>query len=323
MAGAGHLKIFLGYASGVGKSFRMFDEARRRRERGQDIVIAGVQPVMPPEVEALLPRLEIIPLRAGNAIDVDAVLRRRPAVCFIDGLAYANPSGARNPYRWQDVLDVVHAGVKVIGSVNIQYVAELRNEIQSITGKPVADTVPLSFLQAADEIEIVDAPATGSASLSRLREIALVLAADIVDHQLNIYLEEHGIAQPPPANERILICLTPRANADRMIATATLIARRFHGELLAAWVRQHDLAPAAQAAIDTKLAAARVAGAKIEILEGEDPVAAILDFARARGVTQLFIGHTQRSGFAAHLLGSPVDRLIRRAEGMDLRIFPQ
>lgn len=323
MAAAGHLKIFLGYASGVGKSFRMFDEARRRRERGQDVVIAGLQPVMPPEVEALLSHLEIIPLRAGNAIDVDAVVRRRPAVCFIDGLAYSNPPGARNPCRWQDVLDIVHAGAKVIGSINIQYVAELRPEVQSITGKPVADTVPLSFLQAADEIEIVDAPASDSASLSRLREVALVLAADLVDHQLTVYLEEHGIAQPPPANERILICLTPRANAERMIATATLIARRFHCELLAAWVRQPGLSPAAQAAIDAKLAAARAAGAKVEVLNGEDPVAAILEFARARAVTQLFLGHTQNSGLATRLWGSPVDRFIRRAEGMDLRIFPQ
>jgi two-component system sensor histidine kinase KdpD len=319
----GHLKVFLGYASGVGKSFRMFDEARRRRARGQDVVIAGVQPAMPADVEAILPQLEIIPLRPGNAIDVEGVIGRRPAVCIIDGLAYANPPGSRNPHRWQDVLEIVAAGVKVIGSINIQYVAELRAEVEAITGKRVADTVPLSFLQTADEIEIVDAPARDSARLSRLREIALVLAADIVDRQLTAYLEEHGIAQLPPSNERVLICVTPRANTARMVETAALVARRFHGELLAAWVRQPALPPAAAAAIEEKLAAARAAGAKVEILEGEDPVAAILDFARARGVTQIFIGHTQRRGLGARLWGSPVDRLIRESHGMDLRIFPQ
>jgi two-component system sensor histidine kinase KdpD len=270
-----------------------------------------------------MPHLEIIPLRAGNAVDVDAVIRRHPAVCLIDGLAYANPPGSRNPARWQDVLDIVAAGVKVIGSINIQYVAELRAEVEAITGKPVADTVPLSFLQAADEVEIVDAAANDSIHVSRLREIALVLAADLVDHQLTEYLEQHGVAQLPPANERILICLTPRANAARMIETAGLVARRFHGELIAAYVRQPGLPASAQAALDEKLEAARAAGARIEMLDGEDAAAAILDFARARGVTQIFIGHTQRTGFGARLWGSPVDRLIRHSEGMDVRIFPQ
>src|SRR5207249_7774173 len=108
----GRLKIFLGYASGVGKSFRMLDEARRRRERGQDVVVGAVQPQVPPEVEALLTKLEVIPLKQidhGMAIDVDALIKRHPAVCFIDGLAYDNPPGSRNPTRWQDVQDLLPA----------------------------------------------------------------------------------------------------------------------------------------------------------------------------------------------------------------------
>ena len=158
----GHLKIFLGYASGVGKTLRMLHEARRRRERGQDVVIGAVQPQAPPEAQELLDHLEVIPLKVvgrRTAIDVDALIRRRPAICIIDGLAYDNPPGVRNAARWQDVQDLVNAGLKVIGSINIQYIEELRDEVEAITGKHVTQTVPISFIKSADEIEIVDAPA--------------------------------------------------------------------------------------------------------------------------------------------------------------------
>ena len=158
----GRLKIFLGYASGVGKSLRMFDEARRRRERGQDIVVAAVQPRVPVEVDALLRNLEVIPLKSGGdhaAIDMDALMRRNPAVCVVDGLAYDNPPGSRNPTRWQDVQDLLGAGMKVIGSINIQYIAELSEQVEAITGKHVTETVPVAFIKSADEIELVDAPA--------------------------------------------------------------------------------------------------------------------------------------------------------------------
>ncbi len=132
----GQLKIFLGYASGVGKSFRMLDEARRRRERGQDVVVGAVQPKVPLEVEAVLAKLEVVPLQTlwGQPVmDVDALLRRRPAVCIIDGLAYDNPPGARHATRWQDAEELLCAGTKVIGSVNIQYIEELRQEVEAIT----------------------------------------------------------------------------------------------------------------------------------------------------------------------------------------------
>lgn len=326
----GYLKIFLGYASGVGKSFRMLDEARRRRERGQDVVIGGIQPKMPPDVESLLRSLEVIPLQAmegGNAVDVEALARRHPAVCFIDGLAYNNPPGARNPTRWQDVEDLLNAGIKVIGSVNIQYVAELHEQVEAITGKHVTETVPMAFVKSADEIEIVDAPQEEPGDrqqrLSRLRELALVLAADVVDHQLLEYLGRHGIKQDLGTHERILVCITPRANVREMMETARIIADRFHAELIAAYVKQDQISPADQAVLEEKLSIARVAGASIEILEGEDPVSAILDFARSCGITQLFIGHSQRSGIGPRLWGNPVEKLIRRSRGMDVRVFPQ
>lgn len=337
----GRLKIFLGYASGVGKSFRMLDEARRRRERGQDVVVGAIQPKVPPDVEKLLQMLEVIPLKTfgqESAMDVEALIRRHPAVCVIDGLAYDNPPGARNPTRWRDVEDLLKNGISVISSINIQYVAELREQVEAITGKQVTQTVPTSFIKSADEIEIVDAPpqqpierlpeqqvdaVKRGQQLSKLRELTLVLAADVVDHQLSDYLERHGIKQQFGAQERILVCITPRANVNEMVETARTIAERFHGELIAAYVNQPQTSAADKAALDDKMAIARAAGARIEILDGENPVDAILDFARSRGVTQIFIGHSQRSGFWSRILGNPVDQLIARSRGMDVRVFPQ
>ncbi|HSC57904.1 MAG TPA: hypothetical protein VLC51_11915, partial [Nitrospira sp.] len=209
----GYLKIFLGYASGVGKSYRMLDEARRRRERGQDVVVGAMQPQVPVEVESLLRKLELIPLKqidGGTAIDVEAIIRRHPAVCFIDGLAYDNPPGSRNPTRWQDVRDLLNSGIKVVASINIQYIGELREQIETITGKQTKEAVPVSFIKSADEIEIVDAPPEEPIErtpeeevdarrreqrLSKLRELALILTADVVDHQLQEYLDRHGIRQ--------------------------------------------------------------------------------------------------------------------------------
>jgi len=337
--GKGRLKIFLGYASGVGKSFRMLDEARRRRERGQDVVIGAVQPKVTAEVQKLLDKIEVIPLRKyrdGSAMDVEAILRRHPAVCVIDGLAFNNPSGLRNSTRWQDAKQLVRAGVKVIASINIQYVEELRERVEAITGKHVTETVPTSFIRGADEIEIVDAPPEEPIEHSVeqqldaekrqekytiLREMALVLAADVVDHQLSEYLEKHGTTQHFGAQERILVCITPRANSDVMIQTARTFAERFHAEMVVAYVRQPDLSSADKLALEEKLAYARSAGAQIEILDGEDPVDSILDFARSRGITQLFIGHTQTR--RKWSWSDPVDKLIRRSKGMDVRIFPQ
>jgi two-component system, OmpR family, sensor histidine kinase KdpD len=337
----GRLKVFLGYASGVGKSYRMLDEARRRRERGQDVVIGAVQPLVPPEVEALLKNLEVIPLRTvggGTAIDVDALIRRHPTVCFVDGLAYDNPPGTRNPTRWQDVQDLLDAGIKVIATVNIQYVKELRDQVEAITGKQVKETVPVTFIKSADEIEIVDVPAEEpierspeqqldaarrAQKLSRLRELALVLAADVVDHQLTGYLERHGIPPSFSATERILIGITPRANIQAMLEIGLMIAERFHGELIVAYVNQPDISPEDRAALEEKLAAAGAAGARVEILEGADPAEALFNFAKSRGVTQLFVGHSQRSGIRARILGSPIDKLIRLSQDMDVRVFPQ
>src|SRR6202050_3100703 len=210
----GRLKVFLGYASGVGKSFRMLDEGRRRHERGQDVVVGAIQPKTSHEVECVLSKLEVIPLREVDGIpvmDTPAILKRHPAVCLVDGLAYDNPPGSPHASRWEDVNELLDAGISVITSVNIQYIDDLRGRVQRITGKIVTQTVPRSFLNSADEIVVVDAPpemciardgqmgggtAGPQQKLSELREIALLLAADVVDKKLEAYRHRNG----PPQN---------------------------------------------------------------------------------------------------------------------------
>ncbi|MGH9565317.1 MAG: universal stress protein [Candidatus Angelobacter sp.] len=336
----GYLKIFLGYASGVGKSFRMLDEARRRSARGQDVVIGAIQSPVAPEVEAILHKLEVVPLKeidGGTVLDVDMLLQRHPAVCIIDGLAYDNPPGSRNKTRWEDARQLVQAGLKVISAVNIQFITELCEEVEVLTGKHVTETVPVAFIRSADEIEIVDAPPlqdiqhspseqekieNRQQKLLRLREMALVLAADVVDQQLTRYLESHGIRQQFGAQERILVCLTADSNAEEMIRTAQTIAQRFYGELFVVNVDQPEISSVDRAALDAKLAFARTAGARVHILHGRNRIEAVLEFARSRGITQIFIGHSHRSNFWSKLLGNSVDRLVRQSRGMDVRIFP-
>jgi two-component system sensor histidine kinase KdpD len=338
----GKLKVFLGYASGVGKSFRMLDEGRRRSERGQDVVVGAIQPKTSPEIDSLLNKLEVIPLGYADGIpvmDLPAILKRHPGVCLVDGLAYDNPPGSRNPSRWQDVEELLEAGISVISSVNIQYIDELRARVEKITHKGVTQTVPLSFLHSADEIVVVDAPPemcmtrggdgqtqaetySEAQKLSELREIALLLAADVVDRQLEAYLQRNGITQTFGAQERILVCITPRANGSAMIESGRRNADRFHGDLTVAYVSQPEISADDQGALERNLAIARAANAHIEILDGEDAIDTILKFARERGITQIFVGHSARERWWQNLTGTPLDRLIRGANDIDVRVFP-
>ncbi|MFN0169457.1 MAG: hypothetical protein ACKV22_23805 [Bryobacteraceae bacterium] len=338
----GKLKVFLGYASGVGKSFRMFDEGRRRKARGQDVVVAAVQPSAPPEVEELLRGFEVIPPRVDLAqpcINVAAVLLRRPKVCLIDGLAYRNPPGSKNSERWQDVEELLGAGISVVTSVNIQYVKELQPRIEGIRGRKLTESVPGSFLHKADDIELVDAPprycverspgggadrdtAQRQRQLSELREMALVLAAEVVDHQLEQYLRRQGIEQIWGTHERILVCITPRSNAALMIQRGRRHADRFHGDLHVVYVQQDDLDPNDQHTLNQNLECARNARAHVEVLHGEDPIAAILRYASKNGITQIFVGHSQRTGWLNRFKANPVERFILETEGIDVRIFP-
>lgn len=338
----GRLKVFFGYASGVGKSFRMLDEGRRRHERGQDVVVGAIQPRLPADLQQTINTLEVIPLGqvdGRTVMDLAAILKRRPKVCLVDGLAYDNPPGMAHQSRWEDVAVLLEAGISVITSVNLQHIEEMSAQVEAITGKHVTQTVPLSFLQTADEIVVVDIPPESCMSvsedgksnaphrlsqmqLSELRELALLLAADVVDKQLERYLERHGIEQSWGTQERIMVCLSPRADSERMIESGARNRDRFHGELVATHLNRPDWSPEQRKRVDQGVELARRRGAEIVELDGEDSVDTILRFARHRGITQIYVGHKGRDSWWERAFGSDLDRLISSAEGIDVRVFP-
>ncbi|MGH9344284.1 MAG: hypothetical protein ACRD19_11035 [Terriglobia bacterium] len=333
------LKIFLGYSSGVGKSYRMLDEGRRRKERGQDVVVGALQEKVTPDAAGALRHLEVLPVTLVDNVpmmNVPALLRRRPQICLVDGLAYNHPLGSSHAKRWQDVEQLLGAGISVITTVNLQHIEEYRDEVERLTGKRARDTVPMSFVNTADEIVVVDAPAAAcldrdnppdllsrptdrDQQLSSLRELALLLVAEVVDRQLANYLERNGIEQTWGTQERILVVLTSGADAETLVASGQRNAQRFHGELYVAY-------PAAQsedAAFDRLLREARSAGAHLEEIPTSGVLEFILDLANARGITQIFVGQSGGPRLRNWTYASLPDRLIRSVDGIDIQVFPK
>lgn len=317
----------------------MFDEGRRRKARGQDVVVGAVQSKVTPDIQEILSRLDSVPAistrhagRDYEVIDLAALFRRHPEICLIDGLAYDNPPGSRNPQRWQDVRELLDRGIGIITAVNVQHIKEQQDKVERITAKRSPYSVPEEFLREADEIEIVDAPPDAlldrtqdgnmpdSRRLAELRELALLLAADVVERQLQEYLDSHGVAAGWGAQERILVCLTPKSNATDMLRSGQRNAARFHGALLAAYVEQESLSPLDRQQLNGHLELARELGAEVHCLKHDDFVEAILTFAREQRVTQIFVGHSLKG--RRWLWRGPIDRLIDAAENFDVRLFP-
>jgi two-component system sensor histidine kinase KdpD len=270
-------------------------------------------------------------------MDIETILARSPKVCLVDGLAYDNPSGSKHEKRWQDVEELLEHGIAVITSVNLQHIEEKRERVSAITGKQVMETVPISFLNKADEIVVVDAPPETCMigvhdntsrtrmtqhQLSELREIALLLAADVVDEQLERYLARHGIKQSWGTQERILIVLSPNDNSERMLGSGSRNRDRFHGELVTAHFNRPEWNSGQRASVETGLKLAKEYGSEIVELDGDDMADTILEFARQRGITQIYVGHKGRETWYERAFGSSLEKLIRVAEGIDVRVFP-
>ena len=209
-------------------------------------------------------------------IDVPAVIARHPQVCLVDGLAYDNPPGCRHRKRYEDVEELLEAGISVLTSINLEYIAEQQEFVRGILGTTKAETVPQEFIDRADEVVIVDAPpeadeAIGANKLSQLRQRALLLTADVVDRQLEAYLRLNGLQSSWGTQERILVCMTPRANASKMLASGRRNADRFHGELFAIYVTQDNLTAEDRMALERNVTLARAQQAHVETLEGKDP----------------------------------------------------
>ncbi len=328
----GTLRVYLGAAPGVGKTYAALDEAHRRHDRGTDVVVGFVETHGRPKTAALLAGLEVVPRKeisyrdaVFTEMDVDAVLARRPAVALVDELAHTNVPGGRNAKRWQDVHELLDAGIDVISNVNIQHMDSLNDVVETITGVAQRETVPDDVVRDADQVELVDmapealrrrmahgniyAPEKIDAALSNyfrvgnltaLREIALLWVADKVDEQLDRYRAEHGIAGTWETRERVVVALTGGPEGDTLIRRAVRIADRSKGsDLLAIHVARSDgLTGANPQALARQRALVESLGGTYHQVIGEDVPTALLDFARAENATQLVLGASRRGRLA-------------------------
>jgi len=353
--GRGHLRIYLGSAAGVGKTYAMLSEGHRRAERGADVVVGFAEPHARPQTIALLDGLEVVPratLEYRGAtfgeMDVDAVLARRPGIALVDELAHTNVPGSRNEKRWQDVEELLDAGIDVISAVNIQHLESLNDVVEKITGVPQRETVPDAIVRAADQVELVDmtpealrrrmahgniyppekidAALTNyfrSGNLAALRELALLWLADKVDEGLQRYRVEHKIQGSWEARERVVVALTGGPEGKTLIRRAARIAARSAGgDLLAVHVTKSDgLTGADPAALADQRRLTESVGGTYHQVVGDDIPEALLTFARAENATQLVLGASRRSWLAATLTGPGIGaRTIRGSGDIDVHI---
>ncbi|MGN9782569.1 DUF4118 domain-containing protein [Nonomuraea sp. ZG12] len=325
----GRLRVYVGAAPGVGKTYAMLSEGRRARERGKDVVVGLVEDHGRRHTAALLDGLEVIPRKRlvhGSAeLDVEAVVARAPKVALIDELAHTNAPGSANAKRWQDVDVILDAGIDVVSTVNIEHLESVSDVAQAITGMPQPETVPDEVVRRADQVELVDmAPealrrrlahgdvyAAGEVdaalsnyfrvgNLTALRELALLWVAGKVDDQLGRYRAEHGIAGTWEARERVVVALTGGPEGDTLVRRAARIAARNTGaDLLAVHVTPAAGTPGAD---PPGLARLRILveslGGSYHHVVGEDIPRALLDFARGVNATQLVLGASRRGRFA-------------------------
>jgi two-component system, OmpR family, sensor histidine kinase KdpD len=351
----GFLRIYLGAAAGVGKTFAMLGEGHRRAERGADVVVAFVETHGRPQTAALLDELEVIPRKkisyrgaTFEEMDLDAVLARHPQIALVDELAHTNVPGSRHEKRWQDVDELLDAGIDVISTVNVQHLESLNDVVQKITGVPQRETIPDAVVRAADQVELVDMTAEAlrrrmahgniyppekidaaltnyfrTGNLTALRELALLWLADKVDEGLQKYRAAHGIQGTWEARERVVVALTGGPEGDTLIRRgARIAARSSGGDLLAVHVSRSDgLTGADPAALAGQRRLAESLGGTYHQVVGDSIPDALLTFARAENATQLVLGASRRSWLQAMLTGPGIGaRTIRGSGDIDVHI---
>ncbi len=335
----GALRVYLGAAPGVGKTYRMLEEGHRRRERGTDVVVGYVETHGRPHTEAMIGDLEVIQRvfltyrgASFTEMDVDAVLARRPDVVLVDEMAHTNVPGSRNAKRWQDIEELLDAGITVISTLNVQHLESINDVVQQITGVAQRETIPDEIVRRAEQVELVDmAPealrrrmahgnvykpekvdaALGNyfrvGNLTALRELALLWLADKVDEQLDKYRAQHRISTTWEARERVVVALTGGPEGDTLIRRAARVAARTKGaDLLAVHVSRNDgLAESSPAHLARQRSLVEDLGGTYHQVVGADVTDALLDFARGVNATQLVLGASRR-GRLAHLLSPGV-----------------
>ncbi|MFF7586938.1 ATP-binding protein [Kitasatospora purpeofusca] len=351
----GRLRVYLGSAPGVGKTYRMLDEARRRQERGADVVVGWIECHGRRHTEAMLDGLEVVPgvHRAYRdtdfeEMDLDGVLRRKPTVVLVDELAHTNIPGGRHGKRWQDVDELLDAGIDVITTVNIQHLESLNDVVQKITGIPQRETVPDEVVRRADQIELVDmAPqalrrrmAHGNVykaekvdaalsnyfrvgNLTALRELALLWVAGRVDEGLRDYRASHNIDRVWETRERVVVALTGGPEGETLVRRAARIAdRTAGGDLLAVHVTRSDgLAGASSGALAQQRQLVESLGGSYHVVVGDDIPTSLLAFARAHDATQLVLGTSRRGRTARFLTGPGIgETTVDASEDIDVHM---
>jgi two-component system, OmpR family, sensor histidine kinase KdpD len=351
----GTLRVYLGAAPGVGKTFAMLNEGRRRKDRGTDVVVGYVETHGRAHTAEQIGGLEVVPRKvityrgaALEEMDLDAVLARRPAVALIDELAHTNVPGSKHAKRWEDVEELLDAGIDVISTVNIQHLESVNDVVERITGVRQRETLPDQIVRAADQIELVDmtpealrrrlahgniyAPEKIDAALANyfrpgnlaaLRELALLWVADRVDDALEEYRERHGITEPWETRERVVVAITGAPSTDALVRRAARIAQRAHGELLGVHVRSDDGLVGSGDTVDHQRRLLEEMGGTYHETAGNDIAAALVEFARAENATQLVLGASRRSRWAELTRGSVINRVVRLSGTIDVHVISQ
>jgi two-component system sensor histidine kinase KdpD len=350
----GQLRVYLGAAPGVGKTFAMLNEARRRHARGTDVVVGYVETHGRAKTAEQLGDLEVIPRRrveyrgtAFEEMDVDAIVRRMPDQVLVDELAHTNVPGSKHEKRWEDVDQILDAGIDVISTLNIQHLESVNDVVEQITGIPQRETVPDDVVRRADQIELVDMSpealrrrmAHGNiykpekvdaalanyfrpGNLAALRELALLWVADRVDDALQDYMEDHGITASWETRERVVVALTGAPGGDHLVRRAARIATRAKGDLLGVHVRAGEgLSGPPPGAIDEHRAVLESLGGRYFEVVGSDTATTLVHFARSEHATQLVLGSSRRSRWSELASGSVVNRVVRASGDIDVHVI--
>ena len=352
----GKLKIFFGATAGVGKTYAMLEAAHERRTEGVDVVVGWVDTHGRAETAALLEGLDVLPRHPVeyrgttlNEFDLDAALARHPTLILVDELAHTNAPGSRHAKRWQDVEELLAAGIHVYTTLNVQHVESLNDVVAQITGVIVRETVPDSILERADEIELIDLPPDellqrlqegkvyvpeqagralehffSKGNLIALRELALRRTADRVDEQMQVYRRTHAITETWPTTERLLVCVSPSPLSARLVRATRRMAARLRAEWLAVYVETpaHLRLPEAdRERVVHTLRLAEQLGAETVTLSGHSVSEELLTYARTRNVSKIVVGKPLRPRWRDVVFGSVVDELARNTDDIDVYVI--
>ena len=351
----GRLRVFFGYAAGVGKTFTMLEAARRAKAEGREVAVGYVEPHGRAETEALLEGLEILPVRQVpyrgvrlREFDVDAALARRPELLLVDELAHTNAEGSRHAKRWQDVQELIEAGIDVWTTLNVQHIESLNDVIGQVTGVTVRETVPDQVFQSADDLELVDISPEDlltrlregkvylpqqaeraiqsffqKANLVALRELSFRHAAQRLHVDVESVRRQRAVTRPWATAERLLVCVGPSPTTARVIRTAKRMAVAFDAPWIAVSVERDagHRRPTIQDQVAHHFRLAERLGAETVTLAGEDVAGTILDYARSRNVTKLLIGKTQQPRWRRWLSGTLVDEVLENSGEIDVYVI--